>query len=167
MPCTECLHCHDLAARADLVLPPLPTAGGRAGIDRGFYRAFAAAYALARVRSQQPGKLMRTANPGLTPSQCRDYVQRSRQLGLLDDARTEPPPTPRREVPGGSTRGRRGGRPATVDDLDPRPEETVKVAGVPKLLSSLTEADWEAMSDAEVNAAGRAEERTERYASRR
>lgn len=83
MPCPECAHCAELARRADLRLPPLPLAGGRAGVNRGFYLAFAAAYDLARTRSQTPGVLLRASNPGLSASQCREYLKRARALGFV------------------------------------------------------------------------------------
>lgn len=67
------------------MLPPRPTAGGRAGVNRPFYRAFAAAYALARTRSHRPGVLLRASNPGLSASQCREYLKRARVLGFVPD----------------------------------------------------------------------------------
>lgn len=120
MPCAQCPHCNDLATLANLRLDRRPRAGGQGGVDRAFYRDYASVYALACARSSRPGVLLRQANPGLTASQCRDYLRRARELGFVD--RQREPVTTTAPLAGETTR--QAPAPAgTADQLAPEMRE--------------------------------------------
>lgn len=94
MSCSQCPHCRALTDRADLLLPIPSPRSVPGGIDRAFYRAYGAAYDLARARSPQPVRLLREVNPGLTPDRCGQYLKRARSLGFVTSPGRDDRPGP-------------------------------------------------------------------------
>lgn len=83
MFCVHCEHCQQAQQLARLRLPRADS--------RNFYVEFAEVYRVARALSRQPAKVIRDANPGLTPERVKWYRRRCVELGLLDRVREAAP----------------------------------------------------------------------------